>query len=395
MTELNDFPANSAVKLQEAVDHFLHQRASFMKKSPSLDWVISDPVLHFLTPVLYFLDKEELLALPKDLREQAAAAYFLNKARWSIGEARLRQIVGELHQAGIEVIPLKGAILQSLLYRDNGLRAMNDIDILVRPADFLRAAELLLETGLQLSPHTKWPVEALSDFPASELPGELTFYDGHGFGFDLHRSLMPTNWFSGIYRVDMDEVWSRSLLLSEAQQASVLTGLGLWKRLLSPYDIFAHLCLHLGLHGLQNTKSYLDLDVWVRNLPDSWDWQVFLETVNRWQIRSSVYHSLIFCIQLLGTPVPQSVLEQLDPGWLARWRVQALISARVLLSNRPSLGFRYPTLVKLALSDSLVQIFNALWRVIFPNKSMLLTHPSQGGLFGHWLHILDVIRRGD
>ncbi len=97
----------------------------------------------------------------------------------------------------------------------------------------------------------------------------------------------------------------------------------------------------------------------------------------------------------MATPVPADVLRQIDPGWLARWRVRQLITPETLLADRSSLGKRYPTLVKLSLGDRILSIFRTVLKLVFPGKSMYTKHPVQQGLLGHWLHVLDVIKRGD
>lgn len=392
---LYEFLADSPVNLHESVYSFLGQRARHLDNPQELNWVFGDSVVRFLAPVLYFLHIQKQTVLSEDVLALARGIYFENLARWMMREKQLEKILDALAESDIDVIPLKGAILQSILYRDRGLRSMADIDILVRPENFLTAAGLLIQAGLQLTQPKNINLAELERLPPDTRPGELTFHDGQGFLIDLHQSLMPSNWFASIYTVNMRAVWARSLSLSEQQQAAIMAGEGFWKRLLSPYDMLAHLCLHSALHGLQNTKSYLDVDLWLRNVPESWDWQHFIEIVNQWHVRSAVYHVLVICQKMLGTPVPVGVLAQLDPGRLARWRVRWLISPEIILSGRKSLGVRYPTLVKLALADQLSKIILSLIRVAFPHQSRYSKHHTQPGLLGHWLHIIEVIKRGD
>jgi hypothetical protein len=146
---------------------------------------------------------------------------------------------------------------------------------------------------------------------------------------------------------------------------------------------------------LQVLKNYLDVDLWIRNLPSYWEWSRFIEIANQWQIRSAVFHVMLICRKFMATPVPEEVIKQIDPGWLARWRVRQLISPETLLADRSSLGKRYPTLVKLALADHLSSILLAVLKLAFPDKSMYTRHPVRQGILGHWLHVLDVIKRGD
>src|SRR5690349_18102423 len=50
-------------------------------------------------------------------------------------------------RAGIAVAPLKGSLLATGYYAEPGLRPMNDLDLLVRPADEPRMLELLAGLG--------------------------------------------------------------------------------------------------------------------------------------------------------------------------------------------------------------------------------------------------------
>jgi hypothetical protein len=378
------------------VSHWLRQRAQYVENASNLEWVLHDPIVNCLLPALYVLNKKDGIHLSEGVREAVKNIYLSNKARWMVSEYRLKRILGLFYQAGIAVIPLKGAILQSLLYRNSGIRSMDDIDILVHPENYKRSASLLIQSGLMFAPTNRFQsLMQLDKIPDADWPGELSFRDGQGLAIDLHRNLMPSQWFSTVYCLDINSVWERSILLSDEEQVTKTAGAGLWKRLLSPYDMLAHLCLHAALHGLQNTKSYLDIDLWVRNPPAAWDWSRFMEIANQWRIRSAVFHVMMICVEFMGTPVPDDVLKQMDPGWLARWRVRQLISPKILMADRPSLGKRYPTLLKIALADHIAEIFLSIVKLIFPGKSMYTRHHARHGIIGHWLHVLEVIKRGD
>ena len=52
----------------------------------------------------------------------------------------------------------------------------------------------------------------------------------------------------------------------------------------------------------------------------------------------------------METPLPDGLLDSLDPGWFARMRVKLLNTSQSILADRPTLGKRYPTLLKLAFS---------------------------------------------
>jgi hypothetical protein len=149
------------------------------------------------------------------------------------------------------------------------------------------------------------------------------------------------------------------------------------------------------MHGLHAMQTYLDIDLWIRSLPDTWEWERFLDLVNQWQIRSATYHVLSICSGFMETPLPDGFLKRLDPGWLARIRVKMLLSSESILADRSTLGRRYPTLIKLALIDRLPRIWVMLIKLAFPDKAWRGHNPSRRSLVEHWLHIFHVVKRGD
>jgi hypothetical protein len=311
-------------------------------------------------------------------------------------EHRLKNILNILYKEGIQVVPLKGAFLQGLIYQDDGIRAMNDIDILVHPKDYRRSAELLTQAGcvfVSKGRYTNFP--QLQKTSQEDWPGELGFVDGQGLVIDLHQQLIPSHWFTIIYDLNMDDIWQRSVQLMNHDSGDEAGRNFLWSQALSPYDMLAYLCLHVALHGLQVSKNFLDIDLWIRKLPNTWNWNQFTAVVNQWQIRSVVYHALLICKVSMDTPVPDLVLGQMNPGRHAQWRMQRFMSPRILIGNQLVLGRRYPTLVKLALADHSSKILLAVLKLLFPRKTSYSRHYSAKGILGHWLHVLEVIRRGD
>lgn len=383
------YSRSDSVNLDEPVLFWLKKRTRFITDKDNLTWVIQDPIISHLIPTFFVLDKKGSLHLSDEMRDLARKAYLKNKLLSVWREAQLNSILNVFDAAGIQVIPLKGVILQSTLYEDPAVRPMSDVDLLVRPKDFLQSIELLSHHGmqLQLKGIYKEGIEQLVEMPRDWRPNAVSFTNEKGLSLDLHQSFLNP-WFKPAYLLNMGLVWERSSPLAAA------TG-NLWDVGLSPYDMLAHLCLHLALHGLQSMHSYLDIDLWLRGLPDDWDWDLFLNVVEEWQIRSATYHVFLFCRAFMNTPIPDNILKKLDPGRFARWRVRVLITSESLLEDRSSLGRRYPTLVKMVVVDRMSSIAKTLYHLIFPNKKRRAYLPSQQSLLRHWIHIFKVLERGD
>ena len=175
---------------------------------------------------------------------------------------------------------------------------------------------------------------------------------------------------------------------------------GEWRRaylsnVLNAYDTLAQLCLHEGLHGLRAMQTYLDVDQFVRQLPSAWDWNEFVTVVKSWRIRSAAYHTFYISQFLMNSPVPKHVFAELNPGATAKACVQSLISAESLLAAKPTVGWRYPALVKLALVDRWRDVARLLRRVVLPSRAWRnQRYGNDAKLPQHWQHLWQVVQQG-
>jgi hypothetical protein len=79
---------------------------------------------------------------------------------------RLGKLLRLLEQAGIRVAVLKGAHLAEAVYRNIGLRSMNDLDILVRKTDLDRTMQCIGEAGF-LSPENRLDLDVHTNLSQS------------------------------------------------------------------------------------------------------------------------------------------------------------------------------------------------------------------------------------
>jgi hypothetical protein len=385
---------STPVDIQTPILFCLGKRSRYVKGIKDWEWVAHDPVVSSLAAALYILDREGGITLTEKIRQKMESYYWKNIARWLVREDYLKKVIGALRQENVQVILLKGAAFQETLYKNVGLRSMADIDILVQPDEFLLAIKILQQCGFRASSQDiSRTIARLEKLPKSYWPKDLSFINHYGMVIELHQNLIIP-WFLLAFPLDIDAIWDRSTSIAKMNVDPAIQAENSNVRILSPYDTLAHLCLNLALHGLKNLQSYLDIDLWIRNLTDSWDWDKFLERVFQWRIRSVAYHILSICKYLFDTPLPDNILQRLNPGTLARWRVTVLISANSILADHPSLGRRFPTLVKLALIDSIPLIWVTFKRLVFPGKAWREHNPYGRSLIAHWLHVSHVVNRG-
>jgi hypothetical protein len=267
------------------------------------DWVLDDPVVGTFAPALYLLDQDGLIDLSDALRERVRGIYFQVTAAWVRREARLKPLLAQLAQAGIDVIPLKGAALVETHYQHVGLRPMTDIDLLVRPGDFLPAAEVLTAAGLRPGLHSKeGDPFAFKDLPRAYWPLELLFGDDQSLRIDLHQHLIAFHWFKFAFPFTTEALWARRVTDPPGAASPNPDQPDLWGARLSTSDLLAHLCLHPAFHGFRDLKGFLDIDACIRHLPGDWDWSAFMAIAEEWGVRNCAYHAFKFSRIFFDTP---------------------------------------------------------------------------------------------
>lgn len=273
-------------------------------------------------------------------------------ARW--GEATTA-----LRQAGIETITLKGIVLAHTVYPEPGLRPMADIDLLVRPADRLRAIAALARIGYR------------TPGPEAERLGESRCFAElvrDGVPLDLHWDIARYLRFDGVVRVDHEGLWSRARPLDLAEGQSLA---------LCPEDMLLHLALHLTLGSdFARVLWYADIDALLRRHAAALDWRRVVDEARRWRIGAVLDWTLGVVRASFRTPLPAGLAARLAPGRLRRAAVLACIDS----SWPPSLGSSldearmYPA--QTLLMDRGVDTLRVLARTFFPSGTWLRLHYS-------------------
>jgi hypothetical protein len=117
-------------------------------------------------------------------------AWFANQLRMR----RLREVEAALHERDIPLVVLKGVALAYSAYPNPGLRPMDDMDLLVRPADVPPAVEALRGAGW--STQIARPARVLQVVHGVEMQRDDDRLDLHGHLFQgsLHTALDQQRW---------------------------------------------------------------------------------------------------------------------------------------------------------------------------------------------------------
>jgi hypothetical protein len=143
------------------------------------------------------------------------------------GPLLVKRIVEILEPRGIPVMPLKGVLLQKLVYGDRAFRPIVDVDLLVPEERFFEAWRLLRANGFT---QERWE--------AGEWQVTLKNPRGVPLGVDLHRRLTRTS----RARLTPAAMFARGTRDTRLFDAPVV--------LPSNEDLLAHLLLHATLHWI-------------------------------------------------------------------------------------------------------------------------------------------------
>lgn len=155
---------------------------------------------------------------------------------WIKGEAF--KIIEELEQRGISAIVLKGIWLSERLYRNAGIRATSDIDLLIKPEQIEAAAAALRELGFD-GTGLKRAGAYHAVFGNSPHPAKQSI------AIELHWHVVLPDFC----RMDCRQLWAASYPLPPYECIHQL----------SVPDLFYTLCLHGAKHNMSSLKHILDL----------------------------------------------------------------------------------------------------------------------------------------
>jgi hypothetical protein len=220
----------------------------------------------------------------------------------------LRYLDQLLKPLGAPWVIVKGPAVAATLYSPPEIRAAGDIDVLIAPADFPGAIELLERAGHPVD-DANWPlVRQLT-------AGQLHMVLPNGTILDLHWHLLFDAAERARYPLTTTELIARRRTVAIA---------GIELATLDPVDTLIHLCYHAANEGADRLGWLNDVSraAGVTDL----DWDGLVARAVRWRMQLPVGTVLQRARQQLGAPVPASVTERLMP---ATWRTMMTLADRM------------------------------------------------------------------
>jgi hypothetical protein len=263
-----------------------------------VDWhaLLTLALRHGAMPVLY-LQLSEICpdVVPADFMAHLKDHYLLNAARNLRLAHELCRIHDLLLQNGVRAVPYKGPILACAVYGELSHRQFGDLDLLVRPSEMNRVAELLMAEGYE----RQWQLTPRQEraYLASDCE-RLFSRDGQIF-IDVHwtavRNYFPLKLALDRYRARLQPVPVESCSMQS----------------FAPRDHLIILCVHAG-------KDFWSRLVWVCDIAEllranpSLDW----EAVIKESVETKTYRMLLLGLalaqHLLGASLPAQILRIIE-----------------------------------------------------------------------------------
>lgn len=287
-------------------------------------------------------------------RARAEAVHAASEERMSVLMAELDRVGEHLATAGIPMVGLKNAGIARGIYPCPACCPMGDIDTLIERDRFREAHTLVEEAGFRLASRASVESGTLEDGLHSGGTEYVKTVGDHEVWLELQWRAVAGRWI----RPDQEPQSADLLRRSVSIEGSPV-------RLLSPTDNMIQVGLHTAKHSYVRApglRLHTDVDRLARFA--SPDWEQVVRIASELRIKTAVFFSLALAKALLGTEIPEPVLEALGPSrWkrevVARWVGRAdVFEPAEHKFNRPEMMVFHALLYD-SMSGLLASVFDA------------------------------------
>lgn len=281
-----------------------HKRAVLeISRKHSLSWetVFSKAEQHGVAPLVYLnLCQGEGLGL--DIPESIVNRYRLfamrNTVRKEQRVQRTLQALEYFNSQSVDVMLIKGAALDLLVYGHAMLITSNDIDFVLK-----RRREELSPDEIQ---------QIMNDLHQSGI--EFDFYSHHDVTIN------------GALPVDFERIW---------QEASRIDYRGQPAWLMSPEDMLISVCINSCRKRYFRLKSLLDIAETLRKM-DAIRWDLVVEKSRQYDCQNIVYTALLVSRETLGCALPPGALHSLGVNPLRAGLINSMVRFLIRYSSLPA-----------------------------------------------------------
>jgi hypothetical protein len=249
---------------------------------------------------------------PEIAREIGAQAATLVRENLAMAREALR-VQRLFDDADLPVLFVKGAALAVLAFGNLGMRASQDIDLLVAYETLPAATALILRAGYRRFD----PPPDISDAQlrlVMPLRKDLGFvHQATGLRIELHWRL-----FLNPHTMAEASTMEMSRVVPLAGAAGLRT--------LGEEDLFAYLCMHGALHWWNRLKWLADVNGLLASMPEDGVERLVRAAEARGAGRAAA-QALLLCRRLLGTAIPACLTATLGRSVTMRWLKATALNA--------------------------------------------------------------------
>ncbi len=300
-------------------------------------------------------------ALPDPWRELLDT----NERRVTDLKDALRTVVARLEDAGCPSALVESA---GVLFGTNlPLRAFcsGDFDLLVQREHWDTVCDAFEAEGFHHADRRGRPTTRV-EYQREAADGTVQWLEVGFAPFD--RMWLP------LHYEDRCETWLSRRRPSKREGADDL-------HVLAPADALVFVAFHTSLHSFiraPGLRLHVDVDRLVQDHLIDWAW--VMDEIDASHIRTRAYVSLAMARGLLGTPVPEDVLDALDPGPTRRKALFGLLTREgVLADGAGKLGRAQTVLLDVLLDDRGVGRWAA--GAVAPDEAWMRSHFDREGTF--------------
>jgi hypothetical protein len=332
----------------------LHDQPVEVRGIPEKDWetLISHPQLQGIPEILYyrmsargerFLPSESIVSR---LRNQI----LMNRAEIFHAQKQLGELLQILNQNGIQPLVMKGLALACTAYPHLSLRRPgNDIDLLIKPEEFLRAREVLVAQGYHSE---SYRFEILKDLQCEE-----TLVPPNG-----SRNMRPVDlhWELNVASGKRDREITRGIF---ARSIGVKTP-DMAFQTMHPVDALAHSAVHLMRNHYRQMKLLWICDMGFLGdaISKGQGWKTVQERSSQWNVLLAVQYALKLAVAWTGLRLPEGYADFSfwpEPEQTERRAIQRAeakedrpdLMLRLLLKSAPGLSGKLRLLKNLVFPD--------------------------------------------
>ncbi len=224
----------------------------------------------------------------------------------------------------VPLMVLKGAVVGRILYDSPNARFSGDIDLLCKEEDYTRLHDAMTEAGFEAEDERRLPGKCSSLETAFEQHFKTS---EDGIPIELHVDGIKL----GVKPSNSDSIWERAIPV-KVGNSTVLS--------LSYRDLALMLPIHLHRHGFTRLSWFKDIDLLITKHGDEIDWDLVIADAEAEGATSSLWLTLSLLEEMLGTDLPDGLVDRLKPsiftrmGWQLIWPRKQVLALEAVTRRR-------------------------------------------------------------